>query len=335
MNWASRPLAEVADFRLGKMLDQKKNTGEMLPYLANVNVRWGQFALDNLREMRFEPRDLERFGLKFEDIVMCEGGEPGRCAIWKEQMPGMMYQKALHRIRPRSCLDHRFLYFNLRKQGQKGELASLFTGSTIKHLPQEKLAKVLVPIPPLAEQRRIADILCAYDDLIENNRRRIALLAAAARLLYREWFVRFRFPGHEHAKVDDGLPEGWERRTLVELAEVMMGQSPKSQFYNDFGEGLPLHQGVTNFGFRFLAHHTYSSAVTKIAEGGGHIGQRSGTCRSDQHHTRQDCSRPRPGGNSVTNRAPIFSVLRIEEPLLRGGYNRNRGDLRSDEQERT
>ena len=223
MNWASRPLAEVADFHLGKMLDQKKNTGEMLPYLANVNVRWGQFALGNLREMRFEPRELERYGLKYGDIVMCEGGEPGRCAIWKEQMPGMMYQKALHRIRPSSCLDHRFLYFNLRKQGQNGELAGLFTGSTIKHLPREKLASVLVPIPPLVEQRRIADILSTYDELIENNRRRIALLEEAARLLYREWFVHFRFPGHEHLKIIDGLPEGWERRTLGSVLNLQRG----------------------------------------------------------------------------------------------------------------
>lgn len=168
------------------MLDKKKNTGEMLPYLANVNVRWGKFNLHNLREMRFEPGELERYSLQRGDIVMCEGGEPGRCAIWQEPVPGMMYQKALHRIRPRSCLDHRFAFYNLRKQVQSGELAGLFTGSTIKHLPREKLAKVTLPIPPLVEQLRIAEILSAYDDLIDNNRRRIALLEEAARLLYRE-----------------------------------------------------------------------------------------------------------------------------------------------------
>lgn len=221
MTWANRSLDEVAVFHLGKMLDQKKNTGEMLPYLANVNVRWGQFALDNLREMRFEPHEQERYGLKYGDIVMCEGGEPGRCAIWKEQMPGMMYQKALHRIRPLSCLDHRFLYYNLRKQGQNGDLAGLFTGSTIKHLPREKLASISIPIPPLVEQRRIADLLSAYDDLIENSRRRIALLEEAARLLYREWFVHFRFPGHEQVKITDGIPEGWGRRTLGDVVEVV------------------------------------------------------------------------------------------------------------------
>jgi type I restriction enzyme S subunit len=77
-----------------------------------------------------------------------------------------------------------------------------------------------LPLPVLREQHRIADILSAYDDLIENNRQRIVLLEEAARMLYREWFVRFRFPGHEHVKMIDGLPEGWERPVASEAFEV-------------------------------------------------------------------------------------------------------------------
>ncbi len=130
------------------------------------------------------------------------------------------------------------------------------------------IRRVPIPLPPLETQDKIAEVLSAYDDLIENNRRRIALLEEAARLLYREWFVHFRFPGHELCKIVDGVPEGWEQRTLVELAEVVMGQSPKSRFYNDVGDGLPFHQGVTDYGFRFVSHRIFSSAVTKIAEAG-------------------------------------------------------------------
>ena len=87
MKWEKRTLGEVADLCLGKMLDQKKNRGEFLPYLANINVRWGEFDLGDLRQMRFEQNERDRYGLKYGDIVMCEGGEPGRCAIWKENMP--------------------------------------------------------------------------------------------------------------------------------------------------------------------------------------------------------------------------------------------------------
>ena len=219
MSWEQKPLNEVADFCLGKMLDQNKNRGEALPYLANVNVRWGEFDFGNLREMRFEPGEIDRYGLKYGDIVMCEGGEPGRCALWKDQIPGMMIQKALHRIRPHTCLDNSFLFYSFLKKRKNDEFSGLFTGSTIKHLPKEKLAKVKVDVPPIAIQRRIVSILSAYDDLIENNRRRSALLEKAARMLYREWFVHFRFPGHEHIKIIDGLPEGWERRTLADVAE--------------------------------------------------------------------------------------------------------------------
>ena len=89
------------------------------------------------------------------------------------------------------------------------------------------------------EQRKIAEILSAYDDLIENNRRRIALLEEAARLLYREWFVHLRFPGHEHVKVIDGLPEGWERRSLVEACrsrEWGKARNDGTVAYNDAGK---------------------------------------------------------------------------------------------------
>ena len=268
MSWEKHQLSEVADFLLGKMLDQKKNKGDPLPYLANKNVRWGSFDLDNLREMRFELHEMERYGLKCGDIVMCEGGEPGRCAIWTEQLPEMMFQKALHRIRPHKSIDNKFLYYSFLQKGRNNSFQGLFTGATIKHLPKEKLAKVEVEVPPLPIQKRISSILSAYDDLIENNRRRIALLEEAARLLYREWFVHFRFPGHEHVKIVDGVPEGWGYAPMVELVEMVMGQSPKSEFYNNNGDGLPFHQGVTNYNFRFVSDVTYSTKITKLAEAG-------------------------------------------------------------------
>ena len=106
VGWTRVPLDKVAEFRLGKMLDQNKNKGDLMPYLANINVRWGEVDLSGLREMRFQQNELETFGLKFGDIVMCEGGEPGRCAIWKDQVPGMMFQKAIHRIRCRENMQY-------------------------------------------------------------------------------------------------------------------------------------------------------------------------------------------------------------------------------------
>lgn len=120
----------------------------------------------------------------------------------------------------------------------------------------------------LAQQKAIAAILSAYDDLIENNRRRIQLLEEAARLLYREWFVHLRFPGHEHVRIVDGVPEGWEKKPLGEIADITMGQSPKSIYYNEEGNGLPFHQGVSNFGVRFPSHQTYCTVQKRLAEPG-------------------------------------------------------------------
>jgi type I restriction enzyme S subunit len=173
--WERKSLGDIADFRLGKMLDQNKNRGDLMPYLANLNVRWGSFDFADLREMRFEQHEIEEFALKYGDIVMCEGGEPGRCAIWKEAMPGMMIQKAIHRIRPHKPLDYRFLYHSLFHKGQTGRLAMLFTGATIKHLPREKLAKVEVEIPS-------AGLMNLFVQQVGPIERQIAVLQAASRL---------------------------------------------------------------------------------------------------------------------------------------------------------
>jgi type I restriction enzyme S subunit len=240
ITWRNASLGEVADLCLGKMLDQNKNRGVPTPYLANVNVRWGEFILDDLRVMRFEEHERDRYGLKYGDIVMCEGGEPGRCAIWKEQVPGMMIQKALHRIRPKAGLEHRFLYYSFRNIGLLRGFDQYFTGATIKHLPGEQLAKVEVHIPPLPIQRRIAGILSAYDDLIENSQRRIKILEEMARRLYREWFVYFRFPGHEGCRLVESslgeIPEGWEVVNFGELYDTGSGGTPSRthpEYYED------------------------------------------------------------------------------------------------------
>ena len=219
MKWEKVLLGEVTDSCLGKMLDQEKNRGEYQPYLANVDVRWGSFNLDDLSEMRFEKDEQERYGLKYGDLVVCEGGEPGRCAIWKNQIPNMKIQKALHRVRVHDCLDYRYLYYWFLLAGKTGGLEQYFTGATIKHMPGQKLKSVVIDKPPIGIQRSIADVLSSYDDLIENNQKQIKLLEEAAQRLYKEWFVDLRFPGHENTKITDGIPEGWTRCALGDLID--------------------------------------------------------------------------------------------------------------------
>ena len=133
----------------------------------------------------------------------------------------------------------------------------------------------VLPSSPI--QRRIASILSAYDGLIENNTRRIKILEQMAQAIYREWFVEFRAPGvklrkatSEEQKVTgkDRFPAGWEVTPLSEMCDIVMGQSPKSEFYNEVGEGLPFHQGVTDFGDRFPTDRMYCTVENRVAEAG-------------------------------------------------------------------
>ena len=126
-------------------------------------------------------------------------------------------------------------------------------------------------MPPLDAQKKIAAILSAYDELIENNQRRIALLEKMAEEIYREWFVRFvrlRFPGHGNVRKIKGVPEGWRASCLGNIAKFTMGQSPSSVFYNEVGDGLPFHQGVGTYGDRFPRTITYCSEDGRRAQKG-------------------------------------------------------------------
>jgi len=124
-------------------------------------------------------------------------------------------------------------------------------------------------LPSIPLQQRIAGILSAYDELIENCQRRIRTLEQMARALYREWFVSFRFPNHAKTPMVDSpmgkFPKGWGVKKLKETCRLTMGQSPKSEFYNDRGEGLPFHQGVTNFGDRFPTDRLFCTVEGRIA----------------------------------------------------------------------
>ena len=128
-------------------------------------------------------------------------------------------------------LDKRFLYFLLNTQSYRAQVRGSASGTTVRHTAPKRIYRCKVRIPAKATQTRIASILSAYDDLIENNRRRIALLERAARELYREWFVRLRFPGHEHTKIVDGVPEGWERKTYSDLFKFLGGVAFRSKSY--------------------------------------------------------------------------------------------------------
>lgn len=168
--WKWVPLAQVSESVLGKMLDKAKNKGDYRPYLRNTNVRWFDFELTDLKEMRFEDREFDRYGLVPGDVVVCEGGEPGRAAVWRHEGVDMRIQKALHRVRCSHSLRPEWLVYVLRCFAYDGILEKFFTGIGIKHLTGASLRKLPIPLPPLEEQDwGIAVLKSAYAQIDSLN----------------------------------------------------------------------------------------------------------------------------------------------------------------------
>ncbi|HFQ5058336.1 TPA: restriction endonuclease subunit S [Vibrio vulnificus] len=189
--WKDAKLGDYIDSCLGKMLDKNKNTGEFHPYLGNSNVRWGAFELDDLSEMKFESHEHERYGIKKGDLIVCEGGEPGRCAIWNEDVPDMKIQKALHRVRTLAGLDGDYLYYWFLFSAKAGHIDPYFTGTTIKHLTGKALKELPIKIPPMRYQQEVAKLLRGFDNKISLNRQINQTLEQMAQTLFKSWFVDF------------------------------------------------------------------------------------------------------------------------------------------------
>ena len=184
------------------------------------------------------PRWTKRVTPKQDDVVLTYEATLHRYALIPEGFRGCLGRRvALVRPDPAKT-DSRFLLYYFLSQNWRSVIESfIITGATVDRLPIEKLPEFPVSLPSLPAQKTIASILSAYDDLIENNRRRMALLEESARLLYREWFVHLRFPGsravgsvkadgHARTRITDGLPKGWERKTLGDIADVNRATLP-------------------------------------------------------------------------------------------------------------
>jgi type I restriction enzyme S subunit len=230
--WPTLPLREVAaQMCLGKMLDKEKNLGTLQPYLRNVNVRWFSFDLTDLKEMRFQPDEETKFGLKSGDLVICEGGEPGRAAVWNGHTDNARIQKALHRVRfAHDVYDPFFAMFYLYFGTVTNRFAQHYTGTTIKHLTGKALAQIKFPVPPVNEQRRIvAKLEEPFSDLDAGV---AALERAQANLKrYRAAVLKAAVEGRLSERGDDTI--GMQLDSLRPIGDAIesmeQGWSPKCE----------------------------------------------------------------------------------------------------------
>jgi len=188
-HWEVVRIGDVFEIKLGKMLSQAARRGiSPRPYLRNANVQWGYFDLSEVKQMDFAPDEMDVFRLIKDDILVCEGGEIGRSAIWEEQLPECYYQKALHRLRPKvpNILPRFFLHYMmlifLVRQVPVVEGAR----STIAHLPVAKLKMVPTALPPLLEQHLLVERIGAVDRKIAAEEQRLAALQALFRSLLQQ-----------------------------------------------------------------------------------------------------------------------------------------------------
>lgn len=156
--WQRKKVSEIAKHSLGKMLDKAKNRGELKPYLRNLNVRWFDFDLSDVLQMRFLPEEEEKYTAVKGDVLICEGGYPGRAAIWGEDEP-IYFQKALHRVRFYLPEHNKWFLYYLYACDVNGTLKKHFNGAGIQHFTGEALSRFEIPLPPLPEQQRIIGIL--------------------------------------------------------------------------------------------------------------------------------------------------------------------------------
>jgi type I restriction enzyme S subunit len=178
-SWSLATLESLYETQLGKMLSQKAHTGvNAKPYLRNANVQWGTVNVTDLYEMDFNEAEQEKFLLKEGDLLICEGGEIGRSAIWKAELPECYFQKAIHRARPRSTdVVPEFLRYWMEWGFRVADVYGVTgTQTTIAHLPQEKLAQMRIPNPQKSVQKEMAAAFSACDTVIRTVQKEITLL---------------------------------------------------------------------------------------------------------------------------------------------------------------
>lgn len=219
--WAWATLGDIADSNLGKMLDRKKGGGHPVPYLRNVNVQWGRVDMDDILTMSIPPEDQEFFRVRKGDLLVCEGGEVGRCAIFThDDSEYIAFQKALHRVRPRGGVSALYIRYYLEHLNLQNGLAPFSTGSTIKHLPQQQLKRLPIKLPPLDEQQRIVAVLEEQLSRLDAAQKILVNAAQRVELTQRSILNQF-FSEASVAK------HGWALDPLEKVAEIRGGNTPR------------------------------------------------------------------------------------------------------------
>ena len=234
MRWDFVQLGELYEVHNG-LSKGRQFFGRGYPFLS-FSIVFNNWFLPKMLPDLVQSSDKEResYSILRGDVFITRTSETmdelGMSSVALMDYPNATYNGFTKRLRPidKKRILPEYIGYYLRCNEFRSKFIAFSTMTTRASLRNEDLLSIKVPVPPLDIQRRIADILSTYDDLIENNRKQIKLLEEAAQRLYKEWFVDLRFPGHEHTRIVDGVPEGWEKKQLSDVVEVKYGKDHKS-----------------------------------------------------------------------------------------------------------
>ena len=264
--WPVHRLGDVFETQLGKMLSQKAHGGDApKPYLRNKNVQWGSIDTSDMLEMDFSDREKAKFQLRPGDLLVCEGGVPGRAAIWNGALKECYYQKALHRLRPRNgSMVNQFMLYWLRFAFDLQNLYGVSgASSTIAHLPEAQLKALPIPVPPPNEQRNIASVLGLVQQAIEQQERLIAVTTELKKALLQKLFTN-GFHGEPQKQTEIGpVPQSWDVVTLGSLAKIGNGSTPKRDNEDYWQDGTIPWLNSTKIHDRFITEA--DQFVTELA----------------------------------------------------------------------
>ena len=271
MKWEIAKLGDISKNiqtgPFGSQLHQSDYSECGIPVVMPKDLVGGKISEESIARVdKTHVERLCRHKIEVGDILYSRRGDVGRCAHVTKKEEGWLCGTGCLRVTIDSeKADSRFVFFQLQHPDTVGWVEKHAVGATMLNLNTTILSSVPIRLPALEIQKRIADILSAYDDLIENNQKQIKLLEEAAQRLYKEWFVDLRFPGHENTKIVDGVPEGWHRGTVGRIAEFKRGRTiTKAQVK---GGNVPVVAGGLEPAYYHNVANTKAPVITISASG--------------------------------------------------------------------
>lgn len=245
------------------------NMGELFAYnfIADQEMKRVELNKNEVEKSLLQDGDL----LFARRSLVLEGS--GKCSLVTSLSEPTTFESSIIRGRLNQAkADPRYFFYYFTSPRGRGSILAIASQTAVSGIRGSSLQEIEIDVPDVEEQKRIASVLATFDNLIEYNTKRTKILEEMAQLIYREWFIHYRYPNHEKVKmVDSGvdlgkIPEGWSINTLNGECELVMGQSPSSEYYNEIGEGLPFHQGVSDYGDRFPEDRVFCKNETRLAE---------------------------------------------------------------------